>query len=175
MFFCCCYFGFSFLLLFYFYLPITWWETSVKSSFQMTIDCSSSSLLLTEQPSQKVSRINVLGVIRYFSSQICKQVHNTFGSGWHSRCWWVSYPLVILQWNGVWVESESCSVTSTSLGSMDYTVHGILQARILEWVAFSFSRGSSQPRDWTQVSCIADRFFTSWAMREAWEWWSVGK
>ena len=81
---------------------------------------------------------------------------------------------------------------------MDYTVHGILQARILEWVAFPFSRGSSQPRspkfqadslpaehkgsprilewvaypfssrssqlrNWTRVSCIAGRFFTSWA------------
>ena len=46
---------------------------------------------------------------------------------------------------------------------MDYTVHGILQARILEWVAFPFSRRSSQPRDRTQVSHIADRFFTSWA------------
>ena len=45
--------------------------------------------------------------------------------------------------------------------------HGILQARILEWVAFPFSRGSSQPRDWTQVSCITGRFFTSWATREA--------
>ena len=44
---------------------------------------------------------------------------------------------------------------------MDYTVHGILQARILEWVAFPFSRGSSQPRDRTQVCCIAGRFFTS--------------
>ena len=43
----------------------------------------------------------------------------------------------------------------------------ILQARILEWVAFPFSRGSSHPRDWTQVSCIAGRFFTSWAKREA--------
>ena len=43
---------------------------------------------------------------------------------------------------------------------MDYTVCGILQARILEWVAFSFSRESSQPRDWTQVSRIAGRFFT---------------
>ena len=50
---------------------------------------------------------------------------------------------------------------------MDYTVHGILHARILEWVAFPFSRGSSQPRDQTQVSCIAGRFFTSWAIREA--------
>ena len=46
-------------------------------------------------------------------------------------------------------------------------VHGILQARILEWVAISCSKGSSQPRDWTQVSCIAGRFFTIWATREA--------
>ena len=38
---------------------------------------------------------------------------------------------------------------------VDYTVHGILQARILKWVAFPFSRGYSQPRDQTQVSCIA--------------------
>ena len=38
--------------------------------------------------------------------------------------------------------------------------HGILQARILEWVAIPFSRGSSSPRDWIQVSCIAGRFFT---------------
>ena len=42
-----------------------------------------------------------------------------------------------------------------------YSVHGILQARILEWVAFPFSRGSSQPRDRTQVSHIAGRFLTS--------------
>ena len=44
---------------------------------------------------------------------------------------------------------------------MDRTVHGVLQARILEWVAFPSSRGSSQPRDGTQVSCIAGGFFTS--------------
>ena len=50
---------------------------------------------------------------------------------------------------------------------MDYTVHGILQARILEWVAFPFSRGSSQPRDQTQVSRIAGGFFTSRATMEA--------
>ena len=47
------------------------------------------------------------------------------------------------------------------------SVHGILQARILEWVAISFSRGSSQPRDWTQVSYIAGRRFNLWATREA--------
>ena len=50
---------------------------------------------------------------------------------------------------------------------MGYTVHEILQARILEWVTLPFSRGSSQPRDWTQVSRIAGRFFTCWATREA--------
>ena len=55
---------------------------------------------------------------------------------------------------------------------MDYSppgssVHGILQARILEWVAIFFSTGSSQPRTQTRVSCIADIFFTDWATREA--------
>ena len=40
------------------------------------------------------------------------------------------------------------------------SVHGLLQGRILEWIAIPFSRGSSQPRDWTSVSCIAGRFFT---------------
>ena len=43
------------------------------------------------------------------------------------------------------------------------SVHGISQARILEWVAIFYSRGSSKPRDWTQVSLIAGRFFTVWA------------
>ena len=47
------------------------------------------------------------------------------------------------------------------------SVHGIVQARILEWVAMPSSRGSSQPRDRTQVSCIAGRFFTIWATSEA--------
>ena len=50
---------------------------------------------------------------------------------------------------------------------MDYTVHRILQAGVLEWVAFPFSRGSSQPSDQTQVSRSAGRFFPSWATREA--------
>ena len=59
---------------------------------------------------------------------------------------------------------QSCP---TLCDPMDYTVHGIFQARILEWVAFPFSRGSSWPRNYTGVSCTADRFFTSWATREA--------
>ena len=47
------------------------------------------------------------------------------------------------------------------------SVHGILQARILEWVAIAFFKGSSQPKDQTWVSYIAGRFFTVWATREA--------
>ena len=54
--------------------------------------------------------------------------------------------------------AQSCP---TLCDPMFYTVRGILQARILEWKAFPFSRGYSQPRGQTQVSCIADRFFTS--------------
>ena len=50
---------------------------------------------------------------------------------------------------------------------MAYTVHGILQARILEWVAFPFSRGSSQPRNQTGVCCTAGGFSTNWAIGEA--------
>ena len=46
------------------------------------------------------------------------------------------------------------------------SVHGIFQARVLEWVTISFSRGSSPPRDRTQVSYIAGRRFTFWATRE---------
>ena len=61
------------------------------------------------------------------------------------------------------VKSASHSVMSNSLQPIDYIVHGILLSRILEWVAFPSSRGSSQPRDRTQVSLIAGGFFTSWA------------
>ena len=59
----------------------------------------------------------------------------------------------------------------------DSSVHEIFQARVLEWVAISFSRGLSQPRDWTWVSCITGRCFSIWATREATEpgikWWVV--
>ena len=76
-------------------------------------------------------------------------------------CW--SYIL------GNWV-SERVKVAQLCLtlcDSMDYRVQGILQARILEWVAFSFPRGSSQPRGQSQVSLTAGRLFISWATRVA--------
>ena len=49
----------------------------------------------------------------------------------------------------------------------DSSIHGIFQARVLEWVAFPFSSRSSQPRDWTQVSHIVGRCFTVWATGDA--------
>ena len=76
--------------------------------------------------------------------------------------------------------TQSCP---TLCSPMDYSppdssVHEIFQARILDWVAISFSRGSSQPRDRTRVFCTAGRFFTDWAAREAYTvyilncaWW----
>ena len=86
------------------------------------------------------------------------------------------WPQMTWEWPPAWktkrvVESVSCSVISLC-DPMDYSlpgssVHGILQARILEWVAISFSRrGSSWLRDRTWVSCIAGRFFTIWTPGE---------
>ena len=69
-------------------------------------------------------------------------------------------------------ESEVAQSCLTLCDPMDRSlsgssVHGIFQARVLEWIAISFSRRSSHPRNRTQVSCIAGRRFTVWATREA--------
>ena len=58
-------------------------------------------------------------------------------------------------------------VTPWTCSLPGFSVHGILQARILEWVAMPSSRGPSPPGDRIQVSCLAGRFFTVWATREA--------
>ena len=84
----------------------------------------------------------------------------------------VPWELCPLPW-GVWKWKWSHSVAQSCLtlcdpmeGNLpDSAVQGIFQARKLEWIAISFSRGSSQARDRTRVSCIADRHFTIWAMR----------
>ena len=70
--------------------------------------------------------------------------------------------LLIWKWKWKLLTHVQCFASPWTVQSLEFS-----QARILEWVAFPFSRGSSQPRDWTQVSCIAGRFFTSWATREA--------
>ena len=68
--------------------------------------------------------------------------------------------------------SDSCDPVCSPPGS---SVHGILQARILEWAAISFSRGSPQPRDRTWVSCTTGRFSTDWAPREALVLYCIGQ
>ena len=61
--------------------------------------------------------------------------------------------------------TQSCLTLCNSLDCSlpGSSVHGIFQARILEWVATPFFRGSSRPRNWIMVSCISSRFFTIWA------------
>ena len=70
-----------------------------------------------------------------------------------------------------WKEEEVAQSCLTLCDPVDCSlrgssIHGIFQAIVLEWVAISVSRGSSRPRDRTQVSCIADRRFSLWAIRE---------
>ena len=71
-----------------------------------------------------------------------------------------AYVCLVTQSCPILCNPMDCSLPGSS-------VHGILQARIMEWVAMLSSRGSSQPRNWIQVSCIASGFFTDWATKEA--------
>ena len=74
--------------------------------------------------------------------------------------WALKVKVLVAQSCLIYCNPMDCSPPGSS-------VHGILQAKMLEWVAMPFSRGSSQPRDWTWVSCIAGGFFIVWATREA--------
>ena len=75
------------------------------------------------------------------------------------------YIICIIEWRWKWKLLSPVQLFATPWSVC--IVHGIPQARILEWVAFPFSRGSSQPRNQTRVSCIAGGFLTNWVMREA--------
>ena len=79
----------------------------------------------------------------------------------HTKPGWVCVCVCVLvaQWCLTLCDPLDCSPPGSS-------VHGILQAGILEWVAIPYSRRSSQPRNWTRVSCIVGRFFTIWDTRE---------
>ena len=87
--------------------------------------------------------------------RICGNKHLKFCVSynyWYCEWWWFSRSVV----------SDSCdTMDSSPPGS---SVHGIFQARILDWIAISFSKGSSQPRNRSHVSCISGRFFTDWVM-----------
>ena len=102
----------------------------------------------------------------------CAAVHGISNSQTQLNNW------IELNWNQkVKSESEVTQSCPTLCNPMDCSlsgssVHGIFQARVLEWVAISFSTGSSRPRDRTQVSHIAGRQFTIWATREVqWVFW----
>ena len=75
---------------------------------------------------------------------------------------WMGLSILWCLWK--WVKIAQMCLTLCN--PMNYTVHGILQARILEWVAVPFSRGSSQPWDQIQSPSFAGRFFTSWATKD---------
>ena len=77
---------------------------------------------------------------------------------WILYCWALSFfPCNLLSHVRLFCDPMDCSLPDSS-------VHGVLQARILEWVAVPFSRGSSPPRNRTRVSCTAGGFFTVWAI-----------
>ena len=103
-------------------------------------------------------------------SESCSLLSNSLPTSWTVAC---QTPLSVELFRQEYCSGELFPSTGDlpSLGVNcslpDSSVHGILQARILEWVAYPFSRGSSQPRNWTGVFCIVGRFFTSWATREA--------
>ena len=81
--------------------------------------------------------------------------------------WWAAvYGVAQSRTRLKWLSSSSSSHVwlCNPMHTSGFSVHGILQARILEWIAIPFSRVSSQPRDWI---CIAHRFFTIWATRAA--------
>ena len=133
------------------------------------------------QPSGKIEKMN--HTLKKTIAKLCQETHEP----------WTNFLLIALLkvhvdpriWNDLWKAfyyywylrivfegehlKESCPILCEP---KDYTVHGILQARILERVAFPFSRGSSQPRDGTQVSHIAGGFLTSWITKEAQEYWT---
>ena len=86
------------------------------------------------------------------------------GCWWEFGCWWLSEEgkekVNVAQSCPTLCNPMDCSLPG-------FSVHGIFQARILEWGAITFSRGSSRPRDRTWVSSIGDRCFNLWATREA--------
>ena len=115
----------------------------------------------------KIAKKDLLGTIwkiRLSSGGYTRELHNVKFSSFDS-CIWISLLLENSYW-GMCMHAKSLQSCLTLCDPMDYSlpgssVHGILQARILEWIAISFSRGCSWPRDWTWVSCIAGGFFTT--------------
>ena len=101
-------------------------------------------------------------ILPHNNRQPCYTV-NTSKVGWIGLQSFVSSTIFICESVSHSVLSDCDPINCSTPGS---SVHGILQERILKWIAIPFSRGSSWPRDWTWISCIAGRFFTVWTTRE---------
>ena len=132
-------------------------------------------------PSHRVSgsgllRVTVKGQLR---EELGHAAFLSLGWGWRAGgagvCLWFIWPRTLLQM--FFTQGKCCLVTQSCQFFHDpmacsppgSSVHGVSQARILEWVAISFSRGSSWPRDRTHISCVcctASGFFTYWGIRE---------
>ena len=99
------------------------------------------------------------GMLRFMGSQ-------RVGHDWATELNWLKVcPLCWTVYPWKWKKVLVAQLCLTLYDPMDCrlpssSVHGILQARMLEWIAIPFSKGAFQPRDWTWVFCIADRFFT---------------
>ena len=129
-------------------------EYSGLSSFRMDWSdlLAAQGTLQESSPTPQFKSINFL-VLSFLYSSILTSIQNSL---------WLC--LIKFIWDPIVNVAQLCPILCNP---MDYTVHGILQTRILKWVAVPFSRESSQPKDQTQVSHIAGRFFTSWATRES--------
>ena len=129
----------------------------------------------------RVQKVTQVGMLRLCQWRCCCWL-----SCRRLRWWWVVTGMLrvrmemmeVVMWQSWWCEKRkwSRSVVPTLCCLIDCSlpgssIHGIFQARVPEWVAISFSRGSSQPRDWTWVSHIAGRRFTLWATREVMVWY----
>ena len=120
-------------------------------------------------------------ILWYLRNSMERYILKKCYSSWRLTHWASPFSLCLLGWSCLYTvfNMRAYSVTSVVSDSLwpymecrpqGSSIHGIFQARILEWVAMSSSRGSSWPRDWTGVSCIsciAGGFFTHWATWEA--------
>ena len=127
-------------------------------------------------------------ILSFWSSVGFVSVHCKPESHFLKSIWWQSQMMTNLMtepWacrSEAWGEwtlknvlvAHLCLTLCNPMGPPGSSVHEILQARILEWVAIPFSGGFSQPRNPSRVSCIADGFFSVWTTREAWmnTWWA---
>ena len=144
------------------WLAISYFRGSFQPRDQTQVSCIAGRFF-TIQVTRESSKVIILiiALLRYNSHTI-QLIYQQYSIQWILVCSQNSAPFII-------VVAQSCL---TLCHPMDCSlpgssVHGIFQARILEWLAISFSRESSWPRDRTQVSSIADRRLTVWGTRES--------